>query len=71
MSKSVSGYFNTKKKKEKKEARWLKKVLFLMAVPLRPCPPPSLELNGRRNFFVAKQQETDFEIFFSPPQFLS
>ena len=27
-----------------------KKVLLLMAGPLRPYPPPPLELNGRRHF---------------------
>ena len=31
---------------------------FLMVVPLRPYPPPPLELNGSRNFVVGKKSPT-------------
>ena len=42
----------------------------LMARPLRPYPPPPLELNGHRNFFFfLKQLKTDFDNFFSPNNF--
>ena len=46
-----------------------KKVLPLMARPLRPYL--TLELNGHRNFFFFsfKIAETDFDNFFSPHNF--
>ena len=52
-----------------------KKVHPLVAGPLRPYPPPPLELNGHRIFFfldfflVLKSPKTDFDNLFSPHNF--
>ena len=44
-----------------------KKVLTLMGGPLRPNPPPSLELNGRRTFETLEKGPKKSSFFLKGP----